>query len=227
MLKSDEKRAFVGFIGRRPIAKRLQQIYGDYERLVYSNKEYGYNSYEVWCAHAEGYQCKFITGINNTLPYIDPIDRYYLYINSASRDTTEKVLESSLNEILRRSGINEEEPVLTLFHMFLPKPSYGSYAKTSIKLSYEECKIIGDLIYTGCKWYAGHKGYSRAFKIDKKRLKKHLVNIVMKYYKAGYKPTSRHVYYRAAPLGLYPFNKRGYRAVCDALLEARLEGLLP
>ena len=227
MLKSNEKKVFVGFIGRKPIAKRLQQLYGDYERLVYKNEKYNYNSYEVWCAHAEDYPCKFITGINNTLPYIDPIDEYYLYVNSASQVTTEKVLKLTLNEILRRSGINEEEPVLTLFHMFLPKPTYGSYAKTSIKLSYEECKIIGGLIYAGCKWYAGHKGQSRAFKIDKKKLKKCLVDIVMKYYKAGYKLTSRHVYYRAAPLGLYPFNKRGYRAVCDALLEARLEGLLP
>lgn|GEM_PF-1549759 len=219
-MRNSEGDSFIGYIGKRPIARRFLQIFGNYEKLKYSHGRHYLSTYEIWCFHSHDIPNAFVTGINNTLPYRSPLEHFYLYITEKENSKI-RLKGLTLNEILKRCGINNDEPVLTLFHIFTPKPKYGSYVKASIGLSREECEIIGDLIYKTCRWYSGHKGYENAslVKCDRERLLSTLMKIVSNYYSKGYRLTLRHVFYKAAPYGLYPFNKRGYRIVCETLLE--------
>ena len=227
-MRNSEGNSFIGYIGKRPIAKRFKQIFGNYERVKYGCERYSLNTYEVWCFHSHDIPNMFITGINNTLPYRNPLEYFYLYILGEKKNGERELKKLVLNEILKRCGISNDEPVLTLFHLFTPKPNYGSYVKASIDLLRKEREIIGDLIYNTCRWYLGHKGYENAspVKCNREELLSTLVKIVSDYYSKGHRLTLRHVFYKAAPYGLYPFNKRGYRIVCETLLKARLDGKL-
>jgi len=225
-LKSLEDNSPVGLVGRKPLTKRVRQIFGDYERLKYNYKAHSSGTYEVWCFHGHDLPNAFISGVNNTLPYRNPLLYYHLYVTEKDSEKPKKYM---LNEILKKCGINKDEPVLTIFHFFTPRPNFGSYVKALIGLSEEECTLIGTLIYETCKWYSGHKGQENASSIrcNRSMLLQKLVELVLEDYNKGYKLTSRHVFYKAAPQGLYPFNRRGYKVVCEALLNARLNGLIP
>jgi len=111
--------------------------------------------------------------------------------------------------------------------MFSPYINYGGYAKSKIPLLIEERRAIGGLLNNTCSWYKGYKGQMHSFHINRALLREKLTELVMSYFKQGLKITSRHAFYRKANENLYPFNKQGYRAVLEILVDLRLEGKLP
>jgi len=218
----------LGFIGRRPLTKRLRQIFGEVEdeafhyRMSAGYRDKGRIPYglEVASCKIPGLgSLKLVFGLNQSVPVYNPLPLYWLNVGGEQKD---------IWQILSSCGMKKDEPVIVMSHLHIPEMLYGGRGKAVVDLGGQNIlKNVGVATYDACKWYRGWKAMQTE-KIDWTMVREAALKLVDEYYwKGGLPLTVRQIFYRLASSLLIRLDRNSYNTLDRRLVDIRREGVIP
>ncbi len=216
----------LGVIGSLPFERRLEQIVGRIGKKKYVVKK-GFLGripfvVEVLTAAVEGVsESQVWFGINQSVPpnKANILKRYNIKKGS-------EII--SLDSVLRKSGIQADDPVVMVVHLYIPRIFYPSFSKAAMDAPIEVLDALFDAIGESSKWYRGYKSSAGKTRTDWDLAINTAIAYIEELNSKGIKPTLRHVYYRMAfKEQLISQTRHGYSYLDAKLVDARKSGLLP